>query len=74
MNIIFKNDTLFVDLERKEEIDEMKRRVCSITDGFKINNVVINTGGISKSNLKGLNDFMREYKENYNGSTTIQQK
>ena len=43
MNIIFKNDTLFVDLERKEEIDEMKRRVCSITDGFKINNVVINT-------------------------------
>ena len=74
MNIIFRNDTLFVDLERKEEIDEMKRRVCSITDGFKINNVVINTGGIRKSNLKGLNDFMSEYKENYNGSITIQQK
>lgn len=74
MNIIFKNDTLFVDLERKEEIDEMKRRVCSITDGFKINNVVINTGGIRKSNLKELNDFMSEYKENYNGSITIQQK
>lgn len=71
MNIVFKNDTLFVDVDENENINEMKRRVYSIMDGFNISNVVINAGGIRKSNKKLLDNFMEEYKENYNGNISI---
>lgn len=71
MNIVFKNDTLFVDVDEGENINEMKRRVYSIMDGFNISNVVINAGGIRKSNKKLLDNFMEEYKENYNGNISI---
>lgn len=72
MNIIYKNDTLFIDVEEGESIKELKRRVFNIMEGFNISNVVINSGGIRKSNKKLVEEFMNEYKEIYNKNISIE--
>ena len=70
MNIIFKNDTLFVDMEG-ENMEDKKEKIFDIVSGFEVNNVVINSGGNSRSNKKELNKFLNEYKERYDGNIVI---
>lgn len=74
MNIIYKNDTLYVDMiEGKDEgnLKDMKTKVFSILDGFDVSNVVINAGGMYKSNKESFSSLMKEYKENYSGNLKI---
>jgi hypothetical protein len=60
MDIIYRKDTLFVNLEKSDNMDTMEKRVNSIMDVYKIENLVVNTNG---------NDFyLDNFEKNYNKS------
>lgn len=77
MNIVYKNDTLFVDLKGDLDdltINEMKNRLFSILDQYDVDNVVINTKEVFNSNKTVFNTFLNEYRRNYKGKIKLENK
>lgn len=77
MNIVYKNDTLFVDLKGDLDdltINEMKNRLFSILDQYDVDNVIINTKEVFNSNKRVFNTFLNEYRRNYKGKIKLLNK
>lgn len=75
MNIVFKNDTLFVDLKGEVDdmyINEMKYRVFSILDQYDVDNIVINAREVFNSNKTTFDSFLDEYHRHYNGKIKVE--
>lgn len=77
MNMIYKDDTLFVDLSGDvgaKEMLMMRERVFSILNQYDVDNVVINVKSVFKLNKNMMNSFVNEYKKNYKGNILIDSK
>jgi UTP:GlnB (protein PII) uridylyltransferase len=77
MDMIYKDDTLFVDLigiVGIKEVDVMKERVFSILNQYEVDNVVINLKNAFKINKNMMNNFINEYHKNYKGNILIDNK
>lgn len=74
MNMIYENDTLYVDLEGDMDIREvsiLKERLFSVLDQYDIYNVVLNTKNSIGLNKKKINLIKKEYKGRYNGNFKV---
>ncbi len=77
MNMIYKDDTLYVDLSGDvgaKEMIMMKERVFSVLNQYDVDNVVINVKSVFKLNRNMMNSFVNEYKKNYKGNILIDSK
>lgn len=77
MNMIYKDDTLYVDLSGDvgaKEMLMMRDRVFSILNQYDVDNVVINVKSVFKLNRNMMNSFVNEYKKNYKGNILIDSK
>lgn len=77
MNMIYKDDTLYVDLSGDvgaKEMVMMKERVFSVLNQYDVDNVVINVKSVFKLNRNMMNSFVNEYKKNYKGNILIDSK
>lgn len=77
MNMIYKDDTLYVDLSGEvgsKEMTMLKDRVFSVLNQYEVGNVVINVKSVFKFNRHMMNSFVNEYKRNYKGSILIDSK
>ncbi len=74
MNMIYQDDTLYVDLSGElgaKEMNIMRERVFSVLNQYEVDNVVINAKGVFKLNRHMMNSFVNEYKRNYKGNILI---
>lgn len=66
-DMIYSDDTLFIYLEgsiNKKEVKKLKNRIDNIINEYQINDVVIDTKNMIKSNDLFFNDLVNEYKKN----------
>ena len=73
MEIFYKQDTLFVNLDEsvnKDNINNMKRKVFNIIDDYDIDNIVLNIIG-NISDEEALDNFVKEYQMKYDGNLSI---
>ncbi len=74
MNMIYKDETLYVDIFSGEEIDNInhiKRQMFSVLNQYEMNNVVINILGGGGYNKSLINDLVYDYHKNYKGNLII---
>ena len=74
MNMVYKDETLYVDIFGGEEIDNInhiKRQMFSVLNEYEMNNVVINIIGGSTYNKALINDLIYDYHKNYKGNMII---
>ena len=73
MNMVYKDETLYVDIINGEEINNInhiKRQMFSVLSQYEMNNVVINIiGGHYNKSL--INDLVCDYHKNYKGNLII---
>ena len=72
MELYYKNETLFVDVNRDIDLDTMtilKRRVFQILDDYGIDKIIINIGGSYDKEM--INNFKKEYYHKYRGYLLI---
>lgn len=77
MNMIYKNDTIYIDMIGNIDGDDMrqlKRRLFSVLDQYEVENVVINVKSVFNLNRNLMNSLVKEYHKNYRGSLTIDTK
>ncbi len=77
MNMIYKNDTIYIDMIGNVDGDDMrqlKRRLFSVLDQYEVENVVINVKSVFNLNRNLMNSLVKEYHKNYKGSLTIDTK
>ena len=77
MDIIYKNDTLFVELVGDVDtltVSEMQKKLFSVLDQYDVENVVINVRGIFNLDRKIFNTVINEYHKNYRGKIMIESK
>lgn len=73
MNMVYKDETLYVDIFSGEEIDNInhiKRQMFSVLSEYEMNNVVINIIG-GNYNKSLINDLIYDYHKNYKGNMII---
>ena len=73
MNMIYKDDTLYVDVVSNDEIDNilhMKKQLFSVLNQYEVGNVIINLKGNSY-NKTLMNDLICDYHKNYKGNLII---
>ncbi len=73
MNMVYKDETLYVDIFSGEEIDNInhiKRQMFSVLNEYEMNNVVINIIG-GNYNKSLINDLIYDYHKNYKGNMII---
>lgn len=77
MNMVYKDDTLYVDMVGSigaNEIRMLKSRLYSVLDQYEVDNVIINVKNTFSLNRNLFNSFVRDYHRNYNGHLTIDTK
>lgn len=77
MNMIYKNNKLYVELLGRvssEEIDIMKRRLWGILKVHNIDDIIINVDDIFSLKKDIFNDFLEEYHRDFRGNITISNK
>lgn len=77
MNMIYKDDTLFVDLVGVvgyKEVNMTKQRLFSVLDQYEVDNVVVNVRKAFKINRNVMNSFVNDYHKNYSGNLLIDNK
>lgn len=73
MNMVYKDETLYVDIFSGEEIDNIshiKRQMFSVLNEYEMNNVVINIIG-GNYNKSLINDLVYDYHKNYKGNLIV---
>ena len=73
MNMIYKDETLYVDiigLDEINNINHIKRQIFSVLNQYEMNNVVINLID-GNYNKKLINDLIYDYHKNYRGNIII---
>ncbi len=74
MNMIFKDDTLYIDLKGDMDIVDLnilKERIFSVLSQYSIDNIVLNTSGAFNLNRRMINNIKRECQSKYFGSFKI---
>ena len=69
MNLTYQNKTLYIDLVGEVNITEVTKKVTSISDTYKINNLVVNTDeafitDYKKAKLKKIMLYSRKLDKN----------
>jgi UTP:GlnB (protein PII) uridylyltransferase len=74
MNLYYKNETLFVDINTvldHENMSKLKRRVFRIVDDYDIDRIVFQVLEGSSENKRMLQELKREYNQRYQGNLLI---
>ena len=74
MNMIFTDDTLFIDLKGDMDVVDIniiKERIFSVLDQYNIDKIVLNTKGAFNINKKLIGNIKREYSMKYMGTFKI---
>ena len=73
MNMIYKDDTLYVDILNNDEINNilhLKRQIFSVLNQYEVGNVIINLRG-NNYNKTLMNHLICDYHKNYKGNFII---
>lgn len=73
MNMVYKDDTLYVDILNNDEINNilhLKRQIFSVLDQYEVGNVIINLRG-NNYNKTLMNHLICDYHKNYKGNFII---
>ena len=73
MNIVFNNNTLYVDFldfVSEKEVRSLKKRVFNILDDYDIENIVLNIISNNRNNPY-LDEFIDDYYKKYSGNLFI---
>ncbi len=62
MEMIYQNNTLFVDLSGEVDIENFKRKLFYIIDTYKITKVIINTTDVFNYKKREFSDLKGEFK------------
>lgn len=74
MNMIYKDDTLYIDILNNDEINNIsyiKKQIFSVLNQYEVGNVVVNVRGNTSYNKSMLNDLIYDYHKNYKGNFII---
>ena len=74
MNIVYNNDTLYVDLNNigsNLEMNELKNQVFNILDYYDIENIVLNIVSSNKNQIL-LDNFIKAYHKKYKGNIRVE--
>jgi len=75
MDLYYKNETLFVDINvvlDQENVLKLKRRVFRIIDDYDIDRVIFRVLGAKPENMRALRQVEMEYHQKYGGNLVIQ--
>ena len=73
MNMVYKDDTLYVDILNNDEINNilhLKRQIFSVLNQYEVGNVIINLRG-NNYNKTLMNHLICDYHKNYKGNFII---
>lgn len=70
MNIFYSDDTLFVDLYGKVEVNSVKARIFKILNEYEIPNIIVNINEVYEC-IGSINKLKTDYSKMYNGSIKI---
>ena len=74
MNMVYKDDTLYVDILNNDEINNilhLKRQIFSVLNQYEVGNVIINLRG-NNYNKTLMNHLICDYHKNYKGNFIIE--
>ena len=74
MNMIYKDDTLYIDIFNNDEIENIshiKRQIFSVLNQYEVGNVIVNVRGGTAYNKALMNDLIFNYHKNYKGNIII---
>lgn len=74
MDLYYKNETLFVDINTildSENVHRLKRRIFQIIDDYDIDHVVFQVLEGKQENRRVLQEIAREYQQKYVGDLLI---
>lgn len=73
MNMVYKDDTLYVDILNNDEINNilhLKRQIFSVLNQYEVGSVIINLRG-NNYNKTLMNHLICDYHKNYKGNFII---
>ena len=73
MNMVYKDDTLYVDILNNDEINNIlhiKKQLYSVLNQYEVGNVIINLRG-NNYNKMLMNYLISDYHKNYKGNLII---
>ena len=71
MNMIYKNDTLYIDIVTEEDFLYAKRKMFSVLNQYEVDNVVIKVEKTLGVDGHSMNDLVNEYHKKYKGKMYI---
>ncbi len=71
MNIIYSEETLFVDLYGSVEMNKVKNKVFNILNEFNISNIEINIGEVYEYKSGTIRELKSDYNRMYKGNIKI---
>lgn len=71
MEMVYQNDTLFVDLSGEIDITRVRNRLFSVVGLYNINKVTIDTTDVFNYKRSVFNELKNDYSRVYGGNITI---
>lgn len=71
MNMVYQNNTLFVDLSGEIDIINLKRKLFSVVDKYNISKVVVDTRNVFNYKRSSFNALKNDYTKEFNGKLSI---
>ena len=72
MVMVYKDSTLFVDLEGDIDMINFKRKLFSVVEQYNISNVVVNTRDVFNYKRRAFKEVGDDYSRVYNGKFSIE--
>ncbi len=71
MEMVYQDNTLFVDLSGDVDIESVRSRIFNVVSQYKINNVVVSVGEVFNYRRGLFNDLKNDYSRVYGGNIVI---
>ena len=71
MEMIYDNDTLFVDLSGNVDVDQVRYKLFSVVGQYKIGNVIINITDVFNYKKKNYLELISDYSRVFKGNISI---
>lgn len=71
MNLVYSDETLFVDLYGSVEMDKVKRRVFNILNEYNINKLEVNVSEVYEYKSGSIRELKTDYNRMYKGTIKI---